>query len=209
MDKNKEKQIRDKIAEYSIKRIQKYENLKKADLAINPFLAGTLKLDTKEKILKFFITQRLQRSIVTSFGSLLQEIAKILDSEAKIEDIDLAIKKNGKMHYIQLKSGPEGFTRPALRKTKGAFEKLKAKDKTCVTTIAFCYGLKNQLSKIWGKEVYETADIVLIGKEFWDYFFGEGCYEKLVDIFKSIESDKRKSFDEMLDSVYRRILSEK
>ena len=209
MDKNKEKQIREKIAEYIVKRIQKYEGLKKDDLAINPFLAGTLKLDNKEKILKFFITQRLQRSIVTSFGSLLQEIAKILDSDAKIEDIDLAIKKDGKMHYVQLKSGPEGFTRPALRKTKGAFEKLKAKDATCVTTIAFCYGLKNQLSKIWGKEVYETADVVLIGKEFWDYFFGEGCYEKLITIFKTIETNKRKSFDEILDSVFRRIINEK
>jgi hypothetical protein len=214
MDKNKEEQIRAKIAEYIIKMIQKYESLKKDDLAINPFLAGTLKLDTEEDILKFFITQRLQRGIVTSFGSLLQEIAKILDSEANIEDIDLMIKKEDKDHFVQLKSGPEGFTRPALRKTKGAFDKLKEKDKECVTTIAFCYGTKDQLSKIWGEEVYKSADVVLVGKEFWDYFFGKGCYDGLINIFKTIKIDekqtqiKRKSYDEIFETVYRQMLEE-
>jgi len=215
MDKNKENKIRGKIAEYIIEMTKKYEKLSRADLAINPFLAGTLKLESEEDILKFFITQRLQRGIVTSFGSLLQEIAKILDSEANKEDIDLVIKKDNKVHYVQLKSGPEGFTRPALRKTRGAFNKLKAEDPTCVTTIAFCYGIKSQLSKIWGKELYESADIVLVGKEFWDYFFGEGFYEKLTDIFKTIKIDerqaniKRKSFDDILETVYNRMLGEK
>lgn len=215
MDKNKEKKIREKIAEYIIEMMKKYEKLNRDHLAINPFLAGALKLESEEDILKFFITQRLQRGIVTSFGSLLQEIAKILDSEANKEDIDLVIKKDDKVHYVQLKSGPEGFTRPALRKTKGAFNKLKTENPACVTTIAFCYGIKSQLSKIWGKELYESADIVLVGKEFWDYFFGEGFYEKLIDIFKSIEIDegqakiKRKSFDEILKAVYERIMGEK
>lgn len=213
MDKNKEKQIREKIAKFIIG-IQKYENLGKDDIAINPFLAGALKLNQKKDIIRFFLTQRLQRGIVTSFGTLLQEIAKILDAEANIEDVDLAIKKNNKVHYLQLKSGPEGFTRPALRKTKGSFDRLKVKDPACVTTIAFCYGKKSQLSKIWGKEVYESADIVLIGKEFWDYFFGEGFYEKLIKIFKTIKISKkrefirRKSFDEIFKIVYKRILSE-
>ena len=215
MDKNKEKKIREKIAEYIIEMTKKYEKLNRKDLAINPFLAGALKLENEEDILKFFITQRLQRGIVTSFGSLLQEIAKILDSEANKEDIDLLIKKDNKVHYVQLKSGPEGFTRPALRKTKGAFNKLKTENPACVTTIAFCYGIKSQLSKIWGKELYESADIVLVGKEFWDYFFGEGFYEELIDIFKSIEIDeeqtsiKRKSFDDILETVYDRMLREK
>lgn len=213
MDKNKEKQIREKIAKFVIG-MQKYENLGKDNIAVNPFLAGALKLTQKKDIIRFFLTQRLQRGIVTSFGTLLQEIAKILDAEANIEDIDLVIKKDGKTHYVQLKSGPEGFTRPALRKTKGAFDKLKTKDPTCVTTIAFCYGKKNQLSKIWGKEVYESADVVLIGKEFWDYFFGVGFYEKLINIFKTIKISKkqklvrRKSFDEIFKIVYRRIINE-
>jgi len=215
MDKNKENKIREKISKYIVEMTNKYEKLSRKDLAVNPFLAATLKLENEEDILEFFITQRLQRGIVTSFGSLLQEIAKILDSEANKEDIDLVIKKDNKIHYVQLKSGPEGFTRPALRKTKGAFNKLKTENPACVTTIAFCYGIKNQLSKIWGKELYESADIVLVGKEFWDYFFGENFYERLINIFKSIEIDekqaniKRKSFDDILKTVYNRILREK
>src|SRR3989338_5253509 len=138
MDPAKERKIREKIVEYIIK-IQQYENLRQEDMAINPFLASALKLNTEEEVLKFFVLQRLQRGMVTSFGSLLQEIAKALDSDAKTEDVDLVIKKDGKPHYVQLKSGPEGFTRPALRKTKAAFDKLKREDPKCVTAIAFCY----------------------------------------------------------------------
>jgi hypothetical protein len=210
MDKNKEQKIREKISEFIIRTQKKYEELNKEDMAINPFLASVLKLD-KEAALKFFLTQRLQRGIVTSFGSLLQEIAKILDSEAKKEDVDLVVKKNNKIHYVQLKSGPEGFTRPALRKTKAAFDKLKKDNPACVTTIAFCYGVENQLSKIWGKELYKSADIVLVGKEFWDYFFGDGCYNELIKIFETItlldnkSGIQRKSFDQIFETAYRRI----
>jgi len=210
MDALKEQKIREKISKFIIRTQKKYEKFKKEDMAINPFLASALKLD-QVGALKFFLTQRLQRGIVTSFGSLLQEIAKALDSDAKIEDVDLLIKKSGIDHYVQLKSGPEGFTRPALRKTRAAFEKLKSKNPSCKTTIAFCYGEKTQLSKIWGAEVYQSADIVLIGKEFWDYFFGEGCYNELIKIFKTISPEdkkgkiERKSFYEILETTLERI----
>ena len=211
MDSIKEQKIRGKISQFIIRTQKKYEKFKKEDMAINPFLASALKLD-QEGTLRSFLTQRLQRGIVTSFGSLLQEIAKALDSDAKIEDVDLLIKKRGVDHYVQLKSGPEGFTRPALRKTRAAFEKLKLKNPFCKTTIAFCYGEKTQLSKIWGTEVYQSADIVLIGKEFWDYFFGEDCYDKLINIFKTIAPEdkkgkiERKSFYEILETTLERIL---
>lgn len=215
MDRLKEERIKQKIQEFII-RIHDYEDIKEDEIVINPFLAGALKLNKKKDIIKFFLIQRLQRGIVTSFGTLLQEIAKILDSDANIEDIDLLVKKDGLDHYIQLKSGPEGFTRPALRKTKGAFEKLKQSNPKAVTVIAFCYGEKEQLSAIWGEEVYESADKVLIGKEFWNYFFGKDCYDKLLNIFRTVKigkegkhrlTIKRKSFDEIFKVVYKRILA--
>ncbi|MFZ5366141.1 MAG: PmeII family type II restriction endonuclease [Patescibacteria group bacterium] len=212
IDKTKEEQIKKKIIDF-IERIHEYENLDASEIVINPFLAEALKLQDEKAKIKFFLTQRLQRGMVTSFGTLLQEIVKILDSDPKIEDIDLAIIKNGRKHYVQLKSGPEGFTRPALRKTKQAFRKLKLREPDCVTTIAFSYGAKAQLSPIWGKEVYKSADIILVGEEFWDYFFGEGFYDKLLNIFRSVQPPKtrikrRKSFDEIFETVYTRLLKE-
>lgn len=213
MNKDQERKIKDKIRKFIIN-MHRYENLDESDFTINPFLASALKLNKRKDIIKFFLLQRLQRGIVTSFGTLLQEIAKILDSKANIEDIDLVINKGKKRYYIQLKSGPEGFTRPALRKTKQAFKKLKEKYSNIVTTIAFCYGEKDKLSPIWGKEVYNTADKVLVGREFWDYFFRKGFYDELINIFKNIKvkkkkgvSFKRKSFNEILKVVYKRILN--
>jgi hypothetical protein len=183
-------------------------------VVVNPFLAAALGLKHKSEVLEFFLMQRLQRGIVTSFGSVIQEIAKTLDSEAHKEDIDLVFAREGKKHYVQLKSGPEGFTRPALRKTRAAFQKLKADDPSCVTVIGFSYGSKAQLSPVWGREVYESADVVLVGKEFWDFFAGDGFYEELIRVFRSIKPRigkgqqrlRRLKFKQLYKLIYQRLL---
>lgn len=183
------RQKKDKIVdiiERFIVRVHQLINLPADEVVINPFLAAALGLKSTAELLDFFLTQRLQRGIVTSFGSVLQEIAKVLDSEAHEEDVDLVFVRGGKKHYVQLKSGPEGFTRPALRKTRAAFERLKEKDPSCITVIGFSYGTKGQISPVWGREVYKSADVVLVGREFWDFFAGEGFYDELMKIFRSI-----------------------
>ena len=56
-----------------------------------------------------------------------------------------------------------------------------------------------------------SADIVLVGKEFWDYFFGTDCYNKVIKIFETVtiednkEGIQRKSFDEIFKIAYKRI----
>ncbi len=202
------------IIESFIIRVHGLINLSVDEVVVNPFLAAALGLKKKSEILEFFLMQRLQRGIVTSFGSVVQEIAKTLDSEAHEEDIDLVFERNGKKHYVQLKSGPEGFTRPALRKTRNAFERLKAKDSSCVTVIGFSYGIKDQLSPVWGREVYESADMVLIGKEFWDFFAGAGFYNELIRVFQSLKPKvgkgqkrlRRMKFKQIYKLVYQRLL---
>ena len=211
------KQKKDRIVhiiEDFITRVHSLINLSIDEVVVNPFLATALGLKKKAEILEFFLMQRLQRGIVTSFGSVVQEIVKTLDSEAHEEDIDLVFVRNGKKHYVQLKSGPEGFKRPALRKTRAAFEKLKQRDSSCVTVIGFSYGAKAQLSPVWGRELYQSADIVLIGREFWDFFAGDGFYDELIKVFQSIKPKvgkgrrrmRRLKFKQLYKLIYQRLL---
>lgn len=151
----------------------------------NPFLLRVLGIkENTVEAYEFRIRQRLERTLVTSFGSIFQEVLKTLDREARVEDIDLVFKKNGRTHYVQLKSGPEGFTRPTLRKTKQTFEELKMQDPSCVTVIGFAYGSTRDLSPVWGQEAKESADMLLAGKDLWDYFLGKGAYEEILSVFE-------------------------
>lgn len=57
IDKNKEKQIKDKISEF-IRRIHDYENLDESEIVINPFLAEALWLKNKKDRVKFFFNSK-------------------------------------------------------------------------------------------------------------------------------------------------------
>ena len=203
------------ILEDFLNRVHKLSELQMDEVVVNPFLSAVLRLESKAEIIDFFLTQRLQRSIVTSFGSVIQEIAKTLDSEAHEEDIDLVFVRKGRKYYVQLKSGPEGFTRPALRKTRAAFQRVKAREPECVTVIGFSYGTKVQLSPVWGREVYESADQVLVGKEFWDFFAGEAFYEELIALIRALKPKRgrggsrwpRMKFKQLHKHIYRRLLA--
>ena len=203
------------ILENFLSRVYKLIELPMDEVVVNPFLSAALRLESKAEIIDFFLTQRLQRSIVTSFGSVIQEIAKTLDSEAREEDIDLVFVREGKKYYVQLKSGPEGFTRPALRKTKAAFQRVKTREPSCITVIGFSYGTKAQLSPVWGREAYESADRVLVGKEFWDFFAGEEFYEELITLIRSFRPRRGRSsghlprmkFKQLHKRIYRRLLA--
>lgn len=167
---------------------RKFDDIQKIDpvsLLPNPFLLRVLGIkENTVEAYEFRIRQRLERTLVTSFGTVFQEVLKTLDREARVEDIDLVFKKNGRTHYVQLKSGPEGFTRPALRKTKQTFEELKMQDSSCVTVIGFAYGSNRDLSPVWGQEAKESADMLLAGRDLWDYFLGEGAYEEVLSVFE-------------------------
>ena len=192
---------------------KKYKNLVKLDIAKlqpNPFLLRALGIrENTDKAWEFRISQRIERSLVTSFGqSLLEEIVKSLGfKKANMENIDFIFHKDNFIYYIQLKSGPEGFTRPALVKTKETFEKIKSQDERNKTVIAISYGDKNQLSKIWGDEALESADIVLVGKEFWNFFFGKDTYSELLKIFEESGKEVIKEIGKK-GSVYEALIEE-
>ena len=47
-------------------------------LNFNPFLLIILDLNSPDKIAEFMINERLERSVVTSFGTRIQKIAKLI-----------------------------------------------------------------------------------------------------------------------------------
>ncbi|MGB9791894.1 MAG: TdeIII family type II restriction endonuclease [Thermacetogeniaceae bacterium] len=203
LSEEKKNRIKVKLKDWLYGKFDEIQEVDPVSLLPNPFLLRVLGIkENTIEAYEFRIRQRLERKLVTSFGSIFQEVLKMLDKEAKIEDIDLVFKKNGKIHYVQLKSGPQGFTRPALRKTKQTFEKLKKQDPTCVTVIGFAYGSNKDLSPIWGQEAKKSADMLLAGKELWDYFLGEGAYEEILSVFEEAGNEVVKEKTGGINGLY-------
>jgi len=195
---HKRVKIKDEIKKWVKRNFKRLKEIELSDLRPNPFLLRALGIrEDTVKAYEFSIRERIERGLVTSFGSsLLPNILSILGfKKANIEDIDHVFTKGGTNYYIQLKSGPEGFTRPALRKTKQTFDKIKESDPMCKAVIAMAYGDEKLLSPVWGDEAKESADLLLIGKNFWNFFFGEGTYEELLSIFE--EAGKEAMLEEI------------
>jgi hypothetical protein len=122
LSKGQEKEIRTRINTFITRNIKKIDAIHLDDLVINPYLVETMGLKTGKEIVEFFVNQRFQSGVVTSFGSLFEkQIAMFFGEAARISDIDLKFNRGGKTYFVQLKSGPEGFTGQALEKTLEAW----------------------------------------------------------------------------------------
>ena len=204
------------------KQIENMNELTLDKLTINPFLVRALNYNTPEEIVEFCVNQRLQRSAATAFGSLIEKkVVKLFAESAKIPDIDLKFKRNGEAYYMQMKSGPEGFTGPALTKTVETMEKLKQKDPHCHTVVAFAYGTPAKVSKVWGSildgAVKEgKVDKVLVGRAFWKFVLEDpDGYKVILDLFEKAGlaetvtlSGERRTLEKARREAYERILEE-
>jgi hypothetical protein len=190
LTKDQEAEISKRIKAFVTRNITKIDAIHLDDLAINPFLVETMGLKTAEEIVEFFVNQRFQRGVVTSFGSLFEkQIAMYFGKAAEIHDVDLKFERAGKTYFVQLKSGPEGFTGPALEKTLQTMKSLKEKQPDCITAIAFSYGTQRKLSKVWGPSLLAARDRgeveVMFGREFWNFVLDDPKgYEILFKIFE-------------------------
>lgn len=101
------KGIRKEFKEIAKKRFKALDSISLSNLNFNPFLLRALNLDTPKKIAEFMIGQRLERSVVTSYGNRIQKVAKLLSERGTgVEGADIRKEKEGRTYYIQIKSGP-------------------------------------------------------------------------------------------------------
>jgi hypothetical protein len=215
------KLIAKKVQDFTREKIQSLNDLTLDKLNINVYLIAALNYKKPEQVVAFAVDQFFNRSVVTSFGSFYQELGKMFGKAANIPDIDLIFEREGTRYYVQLKSGPEGFTGPALKKTLSKMAKIKRKEPTSKTIIAFSYGTVNKISKVWGKELNEAVkngklDQVLIGRKWWEFVLKDPPgYRTLFDIISQAGTVERKTLNDSTVSLetakndaYKRVLKE-
>jgi hypothetical protein len=107
---DKKKEIQNVFRTFLQNQARLIQRLRIEDLHINPFLIRILSkemgLEDASSIVRWLVSQRLERSMVTSFGLALQEAARVFSEGTGVEGADILKTKDGRHHYIQVKSGP-------------------------------------------------------------------------------------------------------
>lgn len=181
------------------KQIQHIDDLSLDSINANPLLAAALKLETVDDFVKFNVYAFAQRSIVTSMGTLVEDL--LLCSSPDVskgyvypsgnnEKWDIIVDRLGEVRsYIEVKSGPNDMDKTQVGRYAHqiqAVEDLKEK-----AFIGITYGKRDSDKYVGMFKQYlpEWERRTLIGAELWDYVSGnEAFHIKLMDVIKCTAS---------------------
>lgn len=184
----KQKQIEQIFRKFLLDRVKTVRGLKLEDLDINPFLIRLLShelgLNDSESIVRWLISQRLERGTVTSFGVALQQAAIIFSEGTGVEGEDILKTKNGKHYHIQVKSGPNTVPKDLAIRIAQLLRSAQRRNKGSIALYGMCYGNKARVSSIVKKYMQDEGGIDWIsGREFWEFVSDDPkCLETIYDI---------------------------
>ena len=206
LDQSKREQIKGIFERFLRKRAQTIRKLTIEDLNINPFLirllANEMGLNDAASIVRWLVTQRLERGTVTSFGLALQNVAKVFSEGTGVEGADIMKTKEGKHYYIQVKSGPNTVPKDMAVRISQLLHSAQRRNEGSVALFGMCYGNPEQVSSI----VQKYVDVRwLAGREFWEFISDDpNCideiYEIAAEVSESFKDEKGQTLKELLDS---------
>jgi len=214
MERVMEERIRSMVGGYLDRRYRSIKGITLASLDLNPFLLGLMGkptgLEDAEGIVGWALQQRVERGTVTSFGMLIQNIAKLFSSGTGVEGADILKHKGGKTYYIQVKSGPNTMNKDIASEISRLLGGATRRDPGSISLLGMCYGRGDRVSAIIKK--YANTD-TLIGKEFWGFISGDpGTHREIFRIMQEVSDSHRveggKTYRELYEGKVRALSKE-
>jgi hypothetical protein len=187
--------------------VNNLQNLKLDSIEINPFLAKALGLKSSKEIISFNVYQAVTRSIVTSWGMMVENFLIYAGSEKNKEKFttkegsnpDLKKRTKNGMEYFQIKSGPNTMNVSMVHSLNDVFAVLNNKNLKCY--LGMTYGKRDRISAQIKSNLNDFDNTTLIGKELWDHISEEKNYHKKVIKAMTVATSGmlEKSFIEMIN----------
>ncbi len=188
IEPEKRQQIREIFERFLRNRLRAVRRLRIEDLNVNPFLirvlASELRLNDAAAIVRWLVSQRLERGMVTAFGIALQEAAGVFSEGTGVEGADILKVKDGIHYHIQIKSGPNTIPKDLGVRISQLLRSAQRRNRGSVALYGMCYGSAEQVSSIVKKYVYDEGGVDwLSGRKFWEFISGEpDCIEEIYRI---------------------------
>jgi len=133
------------------------------------------------------LNERLERSVVTSFGSRIQKIAKLIGGVGTgVEGGDILIEKEGKRYYIQMKAGPNTPNKDLVTMINRLLQSAIRRDPGSIALLGMTYSNRKRVSGII--RGYSQIDWK-IGREFWEFIGTHGVAEKIYDLIADVNNE--------------------
>lgn len=150
------------------------------DAAINPFLVKALGIDDFDSLARFYVYQRVGRSLVTSYGTTIENVVRALSGGVKPVWWDVKTTKQGITYYLSVKSGPRDMDKDQVQHFARQARGLSETDPGAIPVIAMGYG-REPLGPIVHTLRLEGLDPnknTLTGKRLYETITGQVDYHK-------------------------------
>lgn len=148
------------------------------------------------------INERLERSVVTSFGSRIQKIAKLIGGKGTgVEGGDIFIEKKGRRYYIQMKAGPNTPNKNLVQMINQLLVSATRRNAGSIALLGMTYGNRAKVSGIIRR--YSQIDWK-IGREFWEFIGNKGIAQEIYEIIAEVnrefkDKEEGKTFSQLYD----------
>jgi len=222
------------FGEFTAKVTGKVRGIKVNDVlegGVNPYLFASLGVKDFEDVAYFFVQKRVERSLGTSFGSVIEEFLRELLSGKSGKDypgcrgrgakqwvcwwdivIEGVYKESGttfKGRVVSVKSGPADINKDIL--SEFAREATQAEGQGYRPYLALTYGSQafnvvNTLSeslRVAGARVDDPGQYVLVGRKVYEALLGQDVYDYVIKRASEIrvDVDLRALIDEKVKEI--------
>ena len=159
--------------------------------AINPVLAKALGFTDFRSLSRFYVYQRISRSLVTSFGTYMENLVKIIVDGEKGKWWDVTKKTPKVNYYVSVKRGPRDMNKDQTVEFSRRAKKVMQEDPKALPFIAMGYG-KEAWPVITGtlrSQGLDPKKHSYVGKDLYRLLSGDkNYYKKLLDFVVNVES---------------------
>ncbi|MBE7545762.1 PmeII family type II restriction endonuclease [uncultured Candidatus Kuenenia sp.] len=169
-------------------------------LLINPFLIKAFGFDDHCEVVTFYFYQKVTRSIVTSWGFIIEGVLLCSGAEkSDLEGFDIMITREEKEYHFQVKTSPNTMSIEQVRQLNAHIQKIKDISKQ-VPMLGMTYGKREQINTQIQSTLIGYPKSAIIGKEFWDFIAKEEGYcKKILNWINEVMELQPTNFSETLE----------
>lgn len=214
---NREEQIKKLLEKFISRAAEIIDDLSAEKMitesAINPILAKALGFTDFSSLARFYVYQRISRSLVTSFGTHMENLVKIIVDGEKGEWWDVVKKTSTVNYYVSVKSGPRDMNKDQTVEFSRRAKKIMDKDPKALPFIAMGYGKEAWpvITDTLKKQGLDPKKHSYVGKELYALLSGDkNFYKKLLDFVVNVESKVigKKTILQLMDGKVKEITKE-